>query len=93
MNFQPSIASSNQSSSSDGSDTSDNNDAPCIDNEYSAAKAEVHKAMKGEDRGVFWSRLVVKVTKIIVAVTLTVVTFKQLKRAEQNEFHEAVSLQ
>jgi hypothetical protein len=91
MNFQLNIASNDKSTNSDGSDTSDHGVAPSIDNDYTNAKAEVRKATKGEDRGVFWSRLVVKVTKIIVAVTLTAVTYRQLKSAETNEFLSAVS--
>ena len=80
-----------KSTSSDGSDTSDHDANPSINNDYSNANTEVRRAMKGEDRLVFWSRLLVKVTKIIVAISLTAATYRQLKKAETNEFLAAVS--
>ena len=79
------------SDSSDGSDTSDPQGAPSVDNDYNNARAEVRNATKGIDRGVLLWRLVVKVTMIVVAITLTALTYVQLKHAETNEFLVAVS--
>jgi hypothetical protein len=84
--------SDDNSDSSDGSDTSGRNDLPSGENDYTSAKSEVRNATRGDDRGVFLWRLVVKITMIVIAITLTVATYSALKQTETNEFLSAVSV-
>ena len=89
--FQPDSTNMDASESSDGSEMSSRDVNSCMDNEYSNATAEIRRSTKGEDRSVFWSSLVVKVTKIVVAIALTVLIYWILKSAESIHFHAAVS--
>ena len=79
------------SESSDGSDSNDRNDLPNVGTDYTNAKQEVRNATRVDDRGVFLWRLVVKIVMIVIAITLTAITYVQLKRSETNEFLAAVS--
>ena len=88
MNFQKP---NDDSESSDGSHTNDQYDPTNVDTEYTNAKAEVQTVTKGDDRGVFFFRLIVKVTMIVVATTLTTLTYVQLTQSEESEFLSAVS--
>jgi hypothetical protein len=83
---------SDDSISSDGSVTSEPNDAPVVDNDYNNANSEVRNVTRGDDRGVFLLRMVVKITMIAIAIALTAVTYAQLKRWETEEYRSAVSL-
>jgi hypothetical protein len=85
--------SNDNSDSSDGSDTSGRNDLPSGENDYTNAKSEVRNATKGDDRGVFLWRLIVKITMIVIGITLTVATYTSLKQSEMNEFLSAVSME
>jgi hypothetical protein len=78
--------------SNDGSETSFHDVNSSTDNEYTNATAEVRKATKGEDRSVFWSSLLVKVTKVAVAISLTLLVFNILKRSELKQFQASVSI-
>lgn len=90
--FQPDSTNMDASESSDGSEMSSRDVNSCMDNEYSNATAEIRRSIKGEDRSVFLSSLVVKVTKIVVAIALTVLIYWILKSAESIHFHAAVSV-
>ena len=90
MDAQSSIGSDN-SISSDASETSEHYDNPCNENEYTNATAEIRESTKGEDRSVFWSSFVVKVTKISVAISLTLLVFFALKSSESKQFRSDVS--
>ena len=62
------------------------------DSNYNDANAEVLRALKGDDRGVFWWKLVVKVMMICVAILLTTMTYVQLSQSEANDFEASVRI-
>lgn len=89
------IISSDDNDDSDASDhdtntNSDSNLDTSPDTNYSDANAEVVQAFKGDDRGVFCWRIVVKVIMIIVAVVLTTLTYFQLLESERQDFETSV---
>ena len=61
------------------------------DTNYSDANAEVMQVFKGDDRSVFWWRIVVKAIMIFVAILLTILTYIQLSMSERNDFEASVS--
>lgn len=64
-------------------------DAP--DTNYTDANSEVHQAFKGDDRGVFCWRIVVKLIMIFIATLVTTMTYKELSKSERNDFEASVS--
>ena len=84
----------NDDSEASDHDTDTNSDChlnTSPDTNYSDANAEVMQVFKGDDRSVFWWRIVVKVIMIIVAVLLTTLTYIQLSMSERNDFEASVS--
>ena len=82
-----------EDSDSSDHDTDTNSDANVNvthDTSYTDANAEVQEAFKDDDRSVFWWRCIVKIIMILVASTLTLLTYLQLSKLEQKEFEAAV---
>jgi hypothetical protein len=83
----------NDDSDASDHDTDTNSDSnldASPDSNYSDANAEVTQTFKGDDRGVFFWRIVVKVIMIIVAVVLTTLTYVQLSASERQDFEASV---
>lgn len=77
---------------SDGADSIDQSVPASVGNDYTNAKAEVRTATKGDDRGIFLLRLVVKVTMIAIAIAITTIVYITSKESEKNGFINTVSL-
>jgi hypothetical protein len=92
MNLQSTDDKMDSSNSSYGSETSLHDINSSTENEYANATAEVRKATKGETLGYFWSSLVLKIKKIIVAISLTMLVYGILQSSETKQFHTAVSV-
>jgi hypothetical protein len=82
------------SESSDHDTDTNENDGMNLNNSahanYSDADAEVRRGLKGEDRGVFCWRLVVKIIMISMAIILTTLTYVLLSKSEEKDFKAAV---
>jgi hypothetical protein len=90
----PKAEDDNDGSASSDHDTDTNadmnlSDAP--DSNYTDANAEVHQALKGDDRGVLCWRIVVKLIMIFIATLVTAMTYKELSKSERNAFEASVS--
>jgi hypothetical protein len=81
-------------SESSAHDTTSDNDGTIVNSSetnFNNATTEVRQALKGDNRGVFMWRTVVKSIMIVMAVLLTTATYVQLSRSEERAFKAAVS--